>query len=161
MTDTNSPTPPVVLTKEERQEQRRQEVANSLSYRITKFIAKWMDAYYLDPIIGFFLPGYGDIITAVLNIPFLFVSIFKLHSFKLTVAIILNVVIDFLVGLIPGAGDFLDIFVKSYAKNSQLLIDHVENGREINLKTILSSIGSLITFQSNKEKKTEKGTKKD
>lgn len=148
MTATHTSHLPTVPTKEEREAMRRKKVANSFSYKLTKFIAKWMDAYFLDPIIGFFLPAYGDIITAVFNLPFLYISIFKLRSFTITLGIILNTIIDLLVGMIPGAGDVLDIFVKSYTKNAQLLIEHVEYGRKVDLKFMLSNIARILTFQN-------------
>ena len=36
--------------------------------------ARVMDRYYLDPIVGFLLPGYGDVVSAFLVAPFLYVS---------------------------------------------------------------------------------------
>ena len=41
-------------------EMRRMEIEMSSSYRMVQGIAKFMDKYLLDPIIGFFVPGIGE-----------------------------------------------------------------------------------------------------
>ena len=122
-----------------------QKVETSRTYRLTKRIARWMDRYYLDPIIGFFLPAYGDVVTALLNLPYLYISILKLRSIPLTLAIIYNLLLDVCVGLIPILGDLFDVFNKSYTKNSRLLTGFVEGDRtiirEVNRKALI--IGAL------------------
>lgn len=104
-----------------------------------------MDRYYIDPIVGFFLPAYGDVVSALLNLPFLYLSMLKLRSIPLTLAIIYNMLFDILVGLIPILGDFFDVFNKSYTKNSRLLHGFIENDQkiigEINRKALI--IGAL------------------
>lgn len=130
-----TPTP-----KASKKEERRKLVETSHTYRLTKSIARWMDRYYIDPIVGFFLPAYGDVVSALLNLPFLYLSILKLRSIPLTLAIIYNMLFDILVGLIPILGDFFDVFNKSYTKNSRLLHGFIENDQkiigEINRKAI-------------------------
>lgn len=107
-----------------------------------------MDRYYIDPIVGFFLPAYGDVVSALLNLPFLYLSMLKLRSIPLTLAIIYNMLFDILVGLIPILGDFFDVFNKSYTKNSRLLHGFIENDQkiigEINRKAIWLGILCLI-----------------
>lgn len=123
----------------------RKEIEASRTYKFTKRIAKWMDRYYIDPIIGLFLPAYGDAITALLNLPYLYISTFKVRSFPLTLAIIYNTLLDVLIGLIPVLGDLFDVFNKSYTKNSRLLTGFVEGDRtiirEVNRKALI--IGGL------------------
>ena len=121
-----TPTP-----KASKKEERRKLVETSRTYRLTKSIARWMDRYYIDPIVGFFLPAYGDIVTALLNLPYLYLSMLKLRSIPLTLAIIYNMLFDILVGLIPILGDFFDVFNKSYTKNSRLLHGFIENDQKI------------------------------
>ena len=126
----------------------RKKVESSRTFRLTKSIARWMDRYYIDPIVGFFLPAYGDIVTALLNLPYLYLSMLKLRSIPLTLAIIYNMLFDILVGLIPILGDFFDVFNKSYTKNSRLLHGFIENDQkiisEINRKAIWLGILCLI-----------------
>ena len=125
-----------------------QKVETSRTYRFTKRIARWMDRYYLDPIIGFFLPAYGDVVTALLNLPYLYISMLKLRSIPLTLAIIYNLLLDVCVGLIPILGDLFDVFNKSYTKNSRLLTGFVEGDRtiirEVNRKALIIGILCLL-----------------
>ena len=133
---------------ETKKEVRRKKVESSRTFRLTKNITRWMDKYYLDPIIGLLLPAYGDALTALLNLPFLYISMFKVKSVALTFAIIYNTLFDILVGLIPALGDLLDIFNKSYTKNSRLLTGFIEDDKkivsEINRKAIWLGILCLI-----------------
>ena len=125
-----------------------QKVETSRTYHFTKRIARWMDRYYLDPIIGFFLPAYGDVVTALLNLPYLYISMLKLRSIPLTLAIIYNMLFDIFVGLIPALGDLFDIFNKSYTKNSRLLTGFVEGDRtiihEVNRKALIIGVLCLL-----------------
>ena len=135
-------TPP---TKEERRLARRNAVKTSRAYRLTKHISKWMDRYYIDPIIGLLLPAYGDTVSALLNLPYLYLSALKLRSIPLSLAIAYNMLFDIFVGLIPALGDLLDVFNKSYTKNSRLLTGFVEGDRtiirEVNRKALI--LGAL------------------
>lgn len=143
---TNTPEPQTEAT---RKHARRKEIESSRTYRLTQQISKWMGNYYLDPIIGFLLPGGGDIVTGLFIFPYLYISIFKLRSLPLTLAIIYNILFDILVGMIPAhLGDVIDIFNKAYVKNSRLLTGFVEGDttviREVNRKAILFGILILL-----------------
>lgn len=108
-------------------QEKRENLRGDSEYGLLKFIYRVMDDFFLDPILGFFIPGAGDIITSALTIPFVWTSIFKLRSFPLTLAIIYNALVDTLIGLFPFVGDFIDIFKKSYKKNYKLIVGYVEN----------------------------------
>ena len=98
------------------------EIQTSFSYRFMQATARVMDRYCLDPIIGFLLPGYGDVVTALLVAPFLYVSAVKVRSLPLTLAMLCNVLLDVLVGLLPFfVGTVLDFVSKSYTKNAPFL----------------------------------------
>lgn len=86
-------------------------------------IARWMDTYYLDPILGFLLPaGIGDFVSALLAIPFIVFSLFVAKSIPLTLAIINHTLWDIFIGLIPFfVGDVLDVFSRPYRRNLQLI----------------------------------------
>lgn len=113
-------------------EMRRMEIEMSSSYRMVQGIAKFMDKYLLDPIIGFFVPGIGDILSSVLVLPFIHVSLFKIKSVPLTLAVIYNVLIDVLIGLIPFyIGDIIDVFNRAYLKNARLITGFVEDDKKI------------------------------
>ncbi len=77
----------------------------------------------LDPIIGL-IPGFGDGSTAVAS------SMILLHGLRagvpriVLVRMALNVLINALVGAIPGAGDVFSAFFKSNRRNYELLQRH-------------------------------------
>lgn len=96
---------------------------DSRFYRTLQHIARWMDTYYLDPILGFLLPaGIGDFVSALMALPFIVFSIFVAKSIPLTLAIINHTLWDILIGLIPFfVGDVLDVFSRPYRRNLQLI----------------------------------------
>lgn len=99
------------------------QLMDSRLYRTLQQIARWMDTYYLDPIIGFLLPaGIGDFASAFMALPFIFFSLFMAKSLPLTLAIINYTLWDILIGLIPFfVGDVLDIACRPYRRNLQLI----------------------------------------
>ena len=96
---------------------------DSRFYRTLQRIARWMDTYYLDPILGFLLPaGIGDFVSALMAIPFIVFSLFVAKSIPLTLAILNHTLWDILIGLIPFfVGDVLDVVSRPYRRNLQLI----------------------------------------
>lgn len=132
-----------------KKEQKRQALETDSSYRMVKGIATVMDKYFLDPIIGFFLPAFGDILTSVMTLPSIMVALFKVRSIPLTLAIIYNMLVDMLIGLIPfWIGDILDAFNRSYVKNYRLIVGFVEDDKEVihevNRKAVFTGICILV-----------------
>ena len=83
---------------------------NCSSYRIMVKTAKYMDQYYLDPLIGLIPGGVGDVLSSSLAMPFIYYSLCVVRSIPLTLAVIYNVLLDVLIGAIPFVGNVLDIF---------------------------------------------------
>ena len=96
---------------------------DSRFYRTLQRIARWMDTYYLDPILGFLLPaGIGDFVSALMAIPFIVFSLFVAKSIPLTLAIINHTLWDIFIGLTPFfVGDVLDVVSRPYRRNLQLI----------------------------------------
>lgn len=125
-------------------EEKRKELEESLSYRMTKGISTAMDKYFLDPLIGF-VPGLGDIISSLCVVPFIYVTAVKVRSLPLTLAVIYNVLVDAAIGLIPfWIGNILDFFNRAYVKNMRLIVGYVEDDRtvinEVNRKAVRTGI---------------------
>lgn len=117
--------------RKRKKEQRRMEIEQSSSYKTTRSIAKWMDNFFLDPILGF-IPGIGDTLPTVFVIPFLYVAACKVRSLPLTLAIIFNTLRDMAIGLIPfWIGNILDFFNRSYKANFKLIVGFVEDDKEV------------------------------
>ena len=101
------------------------------TYKLIEAIAKVMDQYYVDPLLGL-VPTVGDAVTSLLTLPYLYFSMFKLRSIPLTLALLCNMLIDFAMGVIPfWIGDVLDFFNRSYIKNYRLITGYVEGDEEM------------------------------
>lgn len=106
-------------------------IKESKMYKLIEAIAKVMDEYYVDPLLGL-VPTVGDAVTSLLTLPYLFFSVFKLRSIPLTLALLCNMLIDFAMGVIPfWIGDILDFFNRSYIKNYKLITGYVEGDEEM------------------------------
>lgn len=124
---------------------RRDALMNTTSYRIMDKTATWMDKYYLDPIIGFFLPGIGDVLSSILALPFIYFSLVYVRSIPLTLAVIANSLKDALLGSIPlYIGDIIDIFYKSNAKNLRLITGYVNDDKDVIRQVNKSAFWSCV-----------------
>lgn len=106
-------------------------IRNSVSYKLVHAIALWMDRRLLDPLIGLVLPGFGDALTSVLAVPYLYLSIVKLKSIPLTLAIVCNILLDVLIGIIPYIGVVGDVFKRAFTRNAAMIKEYVEGDRAI------------------------------
>ena len=75
--------------RRQRKEEKLRELQESDSYKLISFITTLADKYFLDPIIGLF-PVVGDFITSVVGLPFIYVTLVKIGSIPLTLAVIFN-----------------------------------------------------------------------
>ncbi|MBQ6746926.1 MAG: DUF4112 domain-containing protein [Bacteroidaceae bacterium] len=109
----------------------QKDIKESKTYKLIEAIAKVMDQYYVDPLLGL-VPTVGDAVTSLLTLPYLYFSMFKLRSIPLTLALLCNMLIDFAMGVIPfWIGDVLDFFNRSYIKNYRLITGYVEGDEEM------------------------------
>jgi hypothetical protein len=84
----------------------------------------------LDAILGFFLPGVGDVVTGAGALSLLFLAL--RHKVP-TVAIgrmLVNIGIDTLVGSIPVVGDVFDLFWKSNRRNLAIIQRYADDPQQ-------------------------------
>lgn len=134
--------------RRQRKEEKLRELQESDSYKLISFITTLADKYFLDPIIGLF-PVVGDFITSVVGLPFIYVTLVKIGSIPLTLAVIYNYLIDMLLGCIPfWIGDILDIFNRAHIKNMKLITHYVQDDKEtvkeVNSKALRTAILIVI-----------------
>lgn len=120
-------------------------IKSSKSYQMIERIARLMDKYYLDAVLGFLLEGFGDLLTQLLTLPYIYVSAVKIRSVPLTLAVIYNALCDIAMGLIPFyVGDVIDVFNKSFVQNFKLIVGFVEGDKkvisEINRKAVRMAV---------------------
>lgn len=142
-----------VSDRAEKEEERNEELAESYAFNMV-MLAKKYDDWFLDPIVGLVLPGVGDVLSAAAMLPGIYVSMFKLRSIRLTLAIFCCGMIDLLVGCIPMVGDLVDAFYKSNKMAARLIIGYAEDDpdtiSEINKKAgwgvVILAVLALIMY---------------
>jgi hypothetical protein len=82
----------------------------------------------LDPVIGL-LPVLGDLIDYGISAYLIIAMLQNGASSKSVAKMILNITFDALLGMIPFAGRFVDIFYKANRRNLVLAIEHFEEGK--------------------------------
>jgi hypothetical protein len=91
-------------------------------------LARWMDGRYLDPLLGFVLPGAGDVISSALGIYPVFLAWRRQAPKALLARMLLNLAVDALGGSVPIVGDIWDIFFKAHTRNLALLQARARDG---------------------------------
>lgn len=127
-----------------KKEAKREKMMNRSSYRIMVKTAKYMDQYYLDPLIGLIPGGVGDVLSSSLAMPFIYYSLCVVRSIPLTLAVIYNVLLDVLIGAIPFVGNVLDIFKRSYLNNLRLITGYIEDDKEIISKVRKKALATAV-----------------
>ena len=127
-----------------KQRKKKELIEGSWIYRLTNFLTKVMDKCFLDPIIGL-IPGVGDFITSVAQLPAIYLCLFKIRSIPLTLAVVFNTVRDMLIGMIPfWIGNILDFFHRSHIQNLRLIVGFIDDDKaiieEVNKKAVWTAI---------------------
>lgn len=93
-----------------------------------EMVAEWMDRRYLDPLLGFFLPGAGNTISSLLGLYAIIVAA-RLRVHPIIIArMLLHLAIDSIIGSIPVLGWIGDFFYRAHVKNVDLLKARGESG---------------------------------
>lgn len=117
---------------------KQQPFANNPQLRHLEVLAKLMDSQFkipgtnmrfgLDAIIGL-VPGAGDLTTFGISGFMLYIMAQNGASGFVMARMVLNVLIDTLIGAIPLLGDLFDIGFKSNTRNLRLMQEHYKEGR--------------------------------
>ena len=129
------------MNEKKRLEQRKRLMDNR-AYRAMQTLARYMDRYYLDALIGL-IPGWGDAIALLSVVPFVYFSARVVKSVSLTLAVINNALRDVLFGMIPFfVGDIIDIFHRANVKNLAMIQGFVDGDekvlRQVNIRAAQS-----------------------
>gem|GEM_PF-1619654 len=93
----------------------------------------------IEPLIGL-IPWVGDFIALILSLYIVLIA----HRMRLSQSVISemyrNVIVDFVLGLVPVLGDVSDFFYKANSKNLALLLKHKSDVRDG--EVIVERIGS-------------------
>src|SRR5262249_6932151 len=78
-----------------------------------RMFTRVMDTFGLDPILGFVLPGAGDLVGAVLGLYIVVIAIERRVSKVAIARMLINLGIDMIIGVVPVPGDAADILFKA------------------------------------------------
>ncbi len=129
-------------------EKKTRKLKESKTYRFLCTITLLADKYFLDALLGF-VPSVGDLVSSVFGLPFIYVTLFKVKSIPLTLAVIYNYLVDILLGSIPFfIGDAIDFFCKAHVKNLDLITHYVEGDkktiRQVRSKALLTAFLIIV-----------------
>lgn len=99
------------------------------SLRFARMVKRVLDDAHVDPIVGFFLPGVGDIATGLLGFSLVVIA-WRRRLPSVTIArMLLNLAIDAGFGAIPLLGDLFDFYFRANSRNLALLEARIERRR--------------------------------
>jgi hypothetical protein len=84
-------------------------------------IARWTDVAMIDPIVGLFVPGLGDLLSAAVGLFIVRVAARRGLPRVVIARMLVNLGIDAAVGAIPLAGDLFDFAWQANRRNAALL----------------------------------------
>lgn len=96
--------------------------------KTANFLAKLLDSRFnflgirfgLDPLLGL-VPGLGEVVTVLMSLYIVWIGV-RIGIPQIRIYQMLgNILLDFLVGVIPVIGDIFDIFYKSNIRNLDIL----------------------------------------
>jgi len=91
--------------------------------------ARVFDRYGLDAILGFVLPGVGDVAGSLLGLYIVAIAIRRRFSAAVVVRMLLNLGLDLVLGVVPLVGDLADFVFRANQRNLRLLEDRSAGGR--------------------------------
>lgn len=82
----------------------------------------------LDPIVGFLFPGFGDVLTALTTLALLGVAIRRQVPGVVLARMVLQQLVDMVLGSVPIAGDVFDVLNRANRQNLELIERHAREG---------------------------------
>lgn len=92
-------------------------------------LARVLDHYMLDPVLGLILPGAGDLVGSLLGLYMVGIAVRRRMSPVIVARMLLNLALDAALGAIPLLGDVFDFAFKANQHNLALLVDRRTTGR--------------------------------
>jgi hypothetical protein len=111
-------------------------------------LSRVMDDLYVDPILGFVLPGAGDLIGAGMGLYTVAYALRKRVSPVIITRMLMNLSIDAIVGAVPFVGDLFDIGWKAHKKNLALLDQREGRGGRASVRDWLALGAAFLAFAS-------------
>lgn len=102
----------------------------------------------VDPVVGLLLPGAGDALTGAGSIALLLLALKEGVPTVVIAKMVLNILVDTLLGFVPIGGDIFDLFFRSNRRNLDLIEAH-RNGEKPRARDyFVVAIGILLAVLS-------------
>lgn len=92
-------------------------------------LARVLDGYFVDPLLGLILPGVGDLIGSLLGLYLVVVAVKRRMSPVIIARMLLHLALDAVLGAVPVLGDIADVAYKANERNLALLVGRHETGK--------------------------------
>lgn len=109
-------------------------------------LARVLDTYFVDPLIGLIIPGGGDVIGSLLGVYTVMIAARRKVSPVIIARMLMNLAGDAVIGFIPLVGDLFDIGFKANQRNLDLLERRVEEGGRATARDWLILLGAALAF---------------
>ncbi len=109
-------------------------------------LARVLDHYLVDPLLGFLLPGIGDVIGSVDGLYVVGVAVRRRVSPIVIARMLLNLGADTVLGLVPIVGDVIDFGFHANERNIRLLTERSATGGRSRRSDWLAVGGALVGF---------------
>ncbi len=109
-------------------------------------LARVLDRYAVDPIVGFLVPGAGDLAGSLLGLYAVAIALRRRMSPAIVARMLLNLSIDALLGAVPLVGDLFDLGFRAHERNVQLLAERATHGGRATARDWLLVAGAALVF---------------
>jgi len=109
-------------------------------------LARVLDHYLVDPILGLIAPGAGDLAGSLLGLYAISLAIRRRMSPVIIARMLLNLSIDALLGIVPVLGDLFDLGFRANARNAKLLVERSERDGRATARDWLTVAGAALLF---------------
>lgn len=109
-------------------------------------LARVLDRYYLDPLLGLLLPGGGDVLGSLLGIYTVVLAARRRLSPIIIARMLMNLAADAAIGFIPLIGDVFDFGFKAHVRNLDLIADRSLHGGRATARDWLVVIGASLAY---------------
>jgi hypothetical protein len=108
-------------------------------------LARVLDHYMVDPLIGLVLPGAGDLIGSLLGLYIVAIGVRRRVSPVVIARMVLNLALDAAIGFVPLIGDLADLAFKANESNLKLLVERRDTGKAT-ARDWLAVGGAILAF---------------
>lgn len=122
------------------------EVMPDRELRRVQTLARILDRNYVDPVLGFLLPGAGDLAGSLLGLYAVSLAVRRRMSPVVIARMLLNLSADALIGAIPLVGDLFDLGFHAHERNARLLVERAEEGGRARPRDWILVVGAAAVF---------------